>query len=460
MSIVANNISSKNIHLLENISNLHSYQIKKLKDIFSEKNNREYDQTTKQNVSISFVDGKYRFEIKKPENNMYMYQVWKKNNTNLNSDRKYKYISLREWITGFNIAKKSENFTPTTSIELDNSFYPTVMVDAKIEDDNCIFYFDSSLIVNQSDISLYQLPQNGSYNNVRFDIDSIIDMNTLLNANNVNITITLSNGTVILNGTLGLKSIDSNNNLLWQVTSVNLLQGTFIPKNTNPITYSYNNNDYTNLVQPFIASFYDNPTYTFHETVCQNFTDFTNSVTGNYNGIYQLSNQLLYINSFDNNNPITISTGIADGGTTGMGMTVGLDGNYYDQGNILNSTYTRPLASYDETSGIEITGYAVDETGKIVINNNTISNASFKFWYSSYHKAWNYTSGYLESSYIRHNVGCGPTVNEMNNNRANIYTNNCNSINVNIQNVNYVNDITSNSGDGILTNLLNAGLGL
>ena len=99
MSIVANNISSKNIDLLENISNLQSYQIKKLKDIFSEKNNREYDQTTKQNVSISFVGGKYRFEIKKPENDMYMYQVWKKNNTDLNSDRNYKYISLRDWIT-------------------------------------------------------------------------------------------------------------------------------------------------------------------------------------------------------------------------------------------------------------------------------------------------------------------------------------------------------------------------
>jgi hypothetical protein len=50
---------------------------------------RSYDQITKQSVSISFVEGKYRFEIQKLENDVYMYQTWNKNNTELNSDSKY-----------------------------------------------------------------------------------------------------------------------------------------------------------------------------------------------------------------------------------------------------------------------------------------------------------------------------------------------------------------------------------
>ena len=43
------------------------------------------------------------------------------------------------------------------------------MVDAVIEQNKCVFYFDSRSIKG----SVVSLPQNGSYNNVRFDIDNL-----------------------------------------------------------------------------------------------------------------------------------------------------------------------------------------------------------------------------------------------------------------------------------------------
>jgi hypothetical protein len=390
MSVYANNISSKNIDLLENISNLQSYQIKKLKDIFSEKNNREYDQTTKQNVSISFVGGKYRFEIKKPENDMYMYQVWKKNNTDLNSDRKYKYISLRAWITGFNI---TENFTPTTLIELDNNFYPTVMVDAKIEADNCVFYFDSSLIVNQSDISLHQLPQNGSYNNVRFDIDD----STIQHYVNMNLYLTTSTGTnLIFKSKLNFQNIDTNNSKLWKVTSFNINGGS----TTDTVDLPYINQSYTNnypfLIQPFITSFFNNDINNFglNNKICGNINEAFNDLIDsnnnqpNFYGIYLLYNQLLYVDWTDNIKITTISTAI-DYGNNSSG-TQGFDGKYY-VGGIYDSTITRAEAPYDMTSGILLNGYGIDVDGKIIQGGNSF----IKIWYSSYYQAWNYLSGYV-----------------------------------------------------------------
>ena len=436
MSIVANNISSKNIDLLENISNLQSYQIKKLKDIFSEKNNREYDQTTKQNVSISFVGGKYRFEIKKPENDMYMYQVWKKNNNDLNSDRKYKYISLRAWITGFNITK---NFTPTTLIELDNNFYPTVMVDAKIEADNCVFYFDSSLIVTQSDISL---PQNGSYNNVRFDIDSISEHYV-----NMNLYLTTSTGTnLIFKSKLNFQNMDTNNSKLWKVTSFNINGGSTTDTVDPPyINQSYTNN-YTSLIQPFITSFFNNDINNYgplNNKICSNINDAVNNLIDSNNnqpyfyGLYVLYNQLLYVDWTDNINITTISSAIADYSNNSSG-TQGFDGKYY-VGGIYDSTINRDEAPYDMTSGILINGYAIDLDGNLLQGN---SNSFFKIWYSSYHQAWNYLSGYVGTftettqssgigqafdSKVTFSVpvfsGAGPTVKEMSDaNTQNNYT--------------------------------------
>ena len=169
MSITVNNIISPNIIRLQNIVTSQSSQLQQLIDLYSDKNKRSYDQTTKQNVSsISFDQSTqlYRFEIENKENEVFIYQVWKKDNSTLNSDRKYVYISLKSWINEF---QAQLNFTPTTLIEINNIFYPTVMVDAVIEQNKCVFYFDSRSIKG----SVVSLPQNGSYNNVRFDIDNL-----------------------------------------------------------------------------------------------------------------------------------------------------------------------------------------------------------------------------------------------------------------------------------------------
>ena len=177
MSIIANNVKSENIIALENIASTQSNQIGQLTDLFVNRNKRSYDQTTRQDVIISFINGSYRLEIQKPENDVYMYQVWAKNNTDLNSERIYMNEKLIYWIT--NIFKNQKNYTPTTMIEIENNFYPAVMVNAKIEHklvnnvmtDYCVFYFKTNTITYQSDILKKTLPQSGYYTNVRFDID-------------------------------------------------------------------------------------------------------------------------------------------------------------------------------------------------------------------------------------------------------------------------------------------------
>ena len=186
MSITVNNITSKNIVALENIASNQSVQIKQLTDLFLEKNKRKYDQTTKQDVIISFSQEKYRFEIQKPENDVYIYQVWKKNNDSMNSQRKYKYLRLKNWIT--TVFKNETNFTPTTLIEINNNFYTAVLVDAKIEQklvnnvmtDYCVFIFDTRPIISPSNRSLLSLPNSGSYKNVRFDIDSLTNSSSVI----------------------------------------------------------------------------------------------------------------------------------------------------------------------------------------------------------------------------------------------------------------------------------------
>ena len=181
MSIFANNISSKNIVELENTVSSQYNKIQQLIDFYSDQTKRSYDQTTKQNVIVSFnsLTQRYRFEIQKneenKENDIFMYQIWKKNNDELNSDRRYKDISLRSWISQFKISKNVSNFTPTTLIEINNTFYPTVMVDAGIENNLCVFYFEVKSIIHPQGLINY-LPQIGSYNNVRFDIDDIYDI--------------------------------------------------------------------------------------------------------------------------------------------------------------------------------------------------------------------------------------------------------------------------------------------
>jgi hypothetical protein len=181
MSLIVSNIISPNLVALQNTVSLQSVQLKQLIDLYSHQNKKSFDQVTKQNIVISFdsLTSLYRFEIQKPENTVYMYQVWKKDNNTLNSSREYFNIPLKDWIK--NIYRKKINFTPTTLIEINNIFYPSVMVDSKFEQrlvdgintEYCVFYFDTRQISDPKGITIENLPQSGSYTNARFDIDDV-----------------------------------------------------------------------------------------------------------------------------------------------------------------------------------------------------------------------------------------------------------------------------------------------
>lgn len=176
MSIYAKNIESDNIRSLANIINEQHSQIENLTNTISSKNIREFDQTTKQNVIISYdeTNNRYRFEIQKPENDIHVYQIWKKDSTLLNNQRYYYFTSLSKWIDLFKNAQK-DNFKPTTIIRMNGNYYPTVLVNADYEiKDNisyCVFYFENNTINPSREVVMQIMPKNGSYNNVRIDID-------------------------------------------------------------------------------------------------------------------------------------------------------------------------------------------------------------------------------------------------------------------------------------------------
>lgn len=179
MSLVTNNIIAPNIVSLDSNLKNQSSQIQKL-NLYSYQNERSFDQVTKQNVNISYneITKRYRFEIQKPENDIHIYQIWKKNNQ-LNNDRKYYYEKLRDWINKFKISLIKDNFTPTTLIEINEEKdhnYPTILVDAGIESRNgldyCVLYFENKTIRSLQGIVLDEIPKSGTFNNVRFDIDA------------------------------------------------------------------------------------------------------------------------------------------------------------------------------------------------------------------------------------------------------------------------------------------------
>ena len=105
MSIIVGNIISKNLISLQNTVISQSSQIQQLIDLYSDRNKKSFDQVTKQNIIISYnpLTSLYRFEIEKAENNVFIYQVWKKDNDAMNSSRKYLNISLKDWINNIKL---------------------------------------------------------------------------------------------------------------------------------------------------------------------------------------------------------------------------------------------------------------------------------------------------------------------------------------------------------------------
>jgi hypothetical protein len=191
MSLITNKVVAPNISALETIIAQQSSQIQQLTNLYSSQNEREFDQVTKQDAIISYDETtkKYRFEIQKPENDIYVYQIWKKNNTQLNNDRKYYYEKLGSWIDMFKISNRNLGFTPTTLIEIDKEekdnsgntiikehFYPSVLVDADREIRNgveyCVMYYENKTISPLQGIVLEEMPKSGFFSGVRFDIDA------------------------------------------------------------------------------------------------------------------------------------------------------------------------------------------------------------------------------------------------------------------------------------------------
>jgi hypothetical protein len=181
MSIISNKVVSPNILSLEAIVQQQSTQIQQLTDLYSSQNEREFDQVTKQDVVISYdeTNKRYRFEIQKPESDIYVYQIWKKN-AEINNDRKYYYQKLGPWIDHFKVHNEKENFTPTSLIEIDMEekeyFYPSVLVDAGRQQrdgvEYCVLYFEDKKISPLQGIILEEMPKSGSFRGVRFDIDA------------------------------------------------------------------------------------------------------------------------------------------------------------------------------------------------------------------------------------------------------------------------------------------------
>jgi gluconate kinase len=192
MSIITSNIISTNISSLESIAVEQYKQIQQLTDLYSDQYNREFDQFTKQNVFVTYsiFTKTYRFEIRDSENDVHVYQIWKKNNNQLNSDRIYFRQTLRNWISKFNTLNVEKNYNPTTIIKMDieekngtikEHIYPTVLIDARVEIvdgvEKCFFSFNNSLISPLDGIVVENFQPLGYYTNVRFDINSVFTLN-------------------------------------------------------------------------------------------------------------------------------------------------------------------------------------------------------------------------------------------------------------------------------------------
>jgi hypothetical protein len=146
------------------------------------------------------------------------------------------------------------------------------------------------------------------------------------------------------------------------------------------------------------------------ENNTSNILTLSNNVES-FQAVYHLTNQLLYDN---NSQYITITT------ATG-GQTIDLNGKYWDYTRE-NKNQNPDDNAYDINSGIIFSGYGISPNGTKVTNNNTydgeIYHNTFKFWYSSVNKGWNFLSsttfqGSKPLDYNINIVGAGQSFNNM-----------------------------------------------
>ena len=138
-----------------------------------------FDQIVKGNVSIKKVcKDKYRITFSKI-GKFLLYQVWDKDNVNLNKKRAVFYLSAKNWVKAFkedneNLEIGKPLFRPTTIMETeDDGVYAFVIHKADLNShDQVVFTVSTNEISLQNNTSkkLTRLPE-GKCNNVRFDID-------------------------------------------------------------------------------------------------------------------------------------------------------------------------------------------------------------------------------------------------------------------------------------------------
>jgi hypothetical protein len=139
-----------------------------------------FDQIVKGNVSIKKLSkDKYRITFSKI-GKFLMYQVWDKDNVNLNKKRQVGYVSAKQWVKafkGYNEELEDGDkplFTPTTIMETeDDSVYAFVIHKAYLNScGKVVFTVSTNEISLQNNTSkkMVRLPE-GKCNNVRFDID-------------------------------------------------------------------------------------------------------------------------------------------------------------------------------------------------------------------------------------------------------------------------------------------------
>jgi hypothetical protein len=152
----------------------------------------EYDQIVKGNITIKKTS-KHNYRITFSKIGKFLvYQVWDKDNTDLNSNRSVFYTSAKKWVDNFNDInkdlkqKKKPLFTPTTVIEMEDrdDNYAFVIHKAYLNSHGQVVFTVSTKEIkiessNTSSKNLIKIPC-GKFNNVRFDIDAVDDDTTIL----------------------------------------------------------------------------------------------------------------------------------------------------------------------------------------------------------------------------------------------------------------------------------------
>ncbi len=140
--------------------------------------NLEFDFFTKQNVKIT-VDKKdnTQYRVKMLSNNpLLFYQVWQPNESN-NKTRYADEIRINAFVKLFldyNL-KNTVKYAPTTVVEINNTLHVLVMTNVELDcKGRTVFYFKKNSVEIRNKLQpIDSLLPLGTYNNVRFDIDSV-----------------------------------------------------------------------------------------------------------------------------------------------------------------------------------------------------------------------------------------------------------------------------------------------